>query len=659
MLSGDDAALDSFGAAVAIEDDVLVVGAPGDDANGADAGAFYVFEWDGATWMPGIKTTGPGAGALIGSSIDFDGGYIAVGAPGDNGAQGSVYVYQYTGGAVNLQDTASGENAVDSFGASLDLDGNRLIVGAPAHDIGSEINNGAAYIFERSGSTWNQIHKLTNQADPGSQTGDAFGSAVGISGAISVVGAQDFDDGALTEAGRAYIFQNGSIRAALRASDVRATDKFGNAVAIDGSTVVVAAFSARVGGENNAGYVYVFNEPGGGWSGLLTEDQQFASPTTPDDGNFFGSDVALEDSLLVIGEYRAEGGGIAHVYEDMGGGFAFDESVIGSDTAANDDFGVSVGVTLAEERVAVGANREDPGGVSNAGAVYVFDDDIVDPSELLLFPDPLVFQDVIFGQGSPAETMTVENIGASDVTISNIALNSGALFTIVGGTCGNTFPFVLGVGASCTLDIVLDATSLGGGDFGRKTDTVVVTSDALGSPDTAVVQGYVLGANLFDNPSFEAPLNPAADWVQTGQLVFDPISGEFVYLSERFCGLTGTAPDGDCVFRFADTDEIETVGQVVNTPGGTPSDEYRVGVYVAGQNVSPTAASEIEILLFDGGGQVGSFVCPIGLTGTFNFQFISCLFTTGVTYDQIVGIIRYDSTAGIMGIDAAELRRRQ
>ena len=76
--------------------------------------------------------------------------------------------------------------------------------GGSAHDdISANTDQGSAYVFVRSGTTWNQQQKLT--ASDGAAD-DQFGYSVAISGDTAVVGAPDDDIGAKSDQGSAYVF---------------------------------------------------------------------------------------------------------------------------------------------------------------------------------------------------------------------------------------------------------------------------------------------------------------------------------------------------------------------------------------------------------------------------------------------------------------------
>ena len=89
---------DYFGVSVSVDGDTLVVGAHRDDDTVTDAGAFYIFERSGTTWTQSTKLQAPtpeGSGTF-GRAVAMDGDYIVVGArdnPLTATLSGASYVY--------------------------------------------------------------------------------------------------------------------------------------------------------------------------------------------------------------------------------------------------------------------------------------------------------------------------------------------------------------------------------------------------------------------------------------------------------------------------------------------------------------------------------------------------------------------------------------
>jgi hypothetical protein len=160
--------------------------------------------------------------------------------------------------------TASDGAFFDQFGISVAVSGSTAVVGANLHTVGSNTDQGAAYVFVESGGTWSQQAELT-ASDGGKY--DNFGWSVAASGSTAVVGA----DGHLASSpyscgpGGAYVFvESGatwSQQAELTASDSGKNDCFGASVAVSGSTAVVGAFQHMVGSNTQQGAAYVMGTP--------------------------------------------------------------------------------------------------------------------------------------------------------------------------------------------------------------------------------------------------------------------------------------------------------------------------------------------------------------------------------------------------------------
>ena len=213
---------------------------------------------------------------------------------------------------------------------------------------------GAAYAFVRSGTRWSQQAEL--KASDGAPS-DQFGTSVAISGSTAVVGAYRKDSGA----GAAYIFvRSGTTwtqQAELTASDRAAGDGFGSSVAISGSSVVVGATYHL-----HAGAAYVFVRSGTTWTQQV---ELTASDGVANDN--FGLSVGLSGSTAVVGaRFKNSNTGAAYVFGRSGTAWTQLAKLTASDGAANDYFGISV--AISGTTVVVGAY----GKASFTGAAYTF-----------------------------------------------------------------------------------------------------------------------------------------------------------------------------------------------------------------------------------------------------------------------------------------------
>lgn len=262
---GDDG--DAFGYSVALDGDTLVIGAVGRDHNVFAAyGAAYVFTRSGTTWTQQARLlhTDGWTSDNFGQDVAIDGNTLVVstGAADVNSVQnqGAAWVYVRNGSTWMLQDkiTASDAAMFDEFGRSVDIDGNRILIGSLAR-IGANEYQGAAYVFERTGSIWNETAKLV-AAD--GAFNDRFGFSVALEGEVAVIGS--FGDDASGEGqGSVRIFaKTGGAwqpRATRFAHDAETFAGLGYCVAVSGNDVAAGAHSDDVGDALDQGSVYVFN----------------------------------------------------------------------------------------------------------------------------------------------------------------------------------------------------------------------------------------------------------------------------------------------------------------------------------------------------------------------------------------------------------------
>jgi hypothetical protein len=177
------------GVSVALSADgsTAIVGGPADNA---DVGAVWVFIRDSGVWVQQAELVGTGATAnsIQGGSVALsaDGNTAIVGGRGDNAFAGAVWIFTRSAGAWTQQGAklvGSGAVGVAEQGWSVGLsgDGNTAVVGGLADNS----NVGAAWVFVRSGTTWNQpVAKLVGT---GGTLTSAQGSSVAISGDGSTI----------------------------------------------------------------------------------------------------------------------------------------------------------------------------------------------------------------------------------------------------------------------------------------------------------------------------------------------------------------------------------------------------------------------------------------------------------------------------------------
>lgn len=208
----DGLAFDWFGHALAVNGSTLIVGADGVDTNGTNSGAVYlydIFDAFNPVQINKLFATGGASNDFFGSSVAINGNSAFAGAWGDdeNGTDaGAVYMFNATTGQQLNKLMASDGASGDKFGRSVCASEASVIIGSEENDDNGS-GSGSAYLFDAITSL--QSSKLLpNDGD----SGDKFGSAVAISETTAIIGATGFDIGAsgepdfISNSGAVYIF---------------------------------------------------------------------------------------------------------------------------------------------------------------------------------------------------------------------------------------------------------------------------------------------------------------------------------------------------------------------------------------------------------------------------------------------------------------------
>jgi len=390
-----------------------------------------------------IKAPGPWVGFQFGAAMDMFGDLVVVGDPLDSveyNSAGAAYVYGYSGGAWVSQGrlTASDPRWGAAFGFSVSIHANFLLVGAP-HDDEAGPQAGAAYVFRHNGSAWVEQVKL-QAADPGA--GDQFGHAVALGDGVALITAvEDSDQG--SQSGSLYVFRfdgtDWNQEAKLYASEPAPYERFGQSAALDAGAAVVGA-----NGDNGTGAAYVFRQGPGGWA----EEGRVAAPDAGD-GDWFGYSVGISGNVLVAGALHnddaGESSGSAYVFRrDTAGRWRHESKLTAWDAAADDRFGVSVGVS--GDVVVVGAFLDDDG-ANRAGSAYVYRRQ--------------------GGAWAPAAKLTASNPGVEDIFGAAVAVGGGRVLVgsntddLVNDDYGTVYVF--GGIDDCNENLVLDLCDVVGG----------------------------------------------------------------------------------------------------------------------------------------------------------------------------------------------------
>lgn len=258
---------DGFGYAVSLSGTRLVVGAPYATSfigNNANAGMIYLFEFDGTNWVQRVERRSPNetVNGYFGTSVDFDGDVVLVGAPGESSETGRAYAYRDLA-LLTSPIALTGIDPGDQFGTSVSVydpapgtpNDESIAVGSPFR------STGEAYVF-----TGAAFGTTTTIPSPTAVAGARFGWSVSLFDGRLAVGAPT---GTVTGTPRGEVFVFSGVGFTTTATLVGAsTNQFGFSVAMDAGTLIVG--SPRTA--TSRGSALVFSRSAEVWTeeGVLT-----------------------------------------------------------------------------------------------------------------------------------------------------------------------------------------------------------------------------------------------------------------------------------------------------------------------------------------------------------------------------------------------------
>ncbi len=283
------------------------------------------------------------------------------------GAQsGAVYAYGCAMGEWTQDQVLVGDDTdvFDEFGESIAFDGETLVVGAPSKDDGGIEDSGAAYVYVKVGDFWEERGRLSA---PALAAGARFGDAVAVDGGTMLIGAPGADSGA----GEVHEFlRDGdgewSWRSTLTASNAAAGDGFGSAVALDGAIAVVGAPHRTWSGQANSGRAYIFIRLVQNWA-----QQQQISSNAFFAANFGGT-VGVSGTTIAVGAPGLDNGGdggLVRVYSLFAQFWSQQAQFDIRDGTGGEEYGRSLSVD--GDTIVVGAPGFDYDG-ARLGAVVVY-----------------------------------------------------------------------------------------------------------------------------------------------------------------------------------------------------------------------------------------------------------------------------------------------
>ncbi len=370
LFSPNTSSYEWFGRSAAICGSTFVVGAQSQKA--------YIYQHDGVSWNhTATLMASDNAGGGYSQTIAMDGDVIAVGAPGTYPTDGTVYVYQFDG-KMTWGETAilnaSDAQSHDRFGWSLAIQGDAIVVGSIwVVDAGGPAS-GSAYIFRSNGVIWVEEAILVPSD---SETEDAFGVSVAINNGFIVVGSKNNIELLGDNVGSAYVYQFDGVGWSevqrLIAHDRHGAAHFGSSVTMTNGTIAVGAW--QVSTSTGFGAVYVYQTDCNG-NGVLDMDdipsgfsEDLNSNGIPDEcedtlcpgdrkvfsldadtTDFYGGSVDLDGDVMVVGspwdtQSGMMGAGSVYVYRFDGANWVEEAHLVPSEGQMWGQFGQSVAIS--------------------------------------------------------------------------------------------------------------------------------------------------------------------------------------------------------------------------------------------------------------------------------------------------------------------------
>ena len=497
----------SFGYSVSIDGNTIAVGALGGIDDVKEGAVAYVFERNAGGANNWGKTNKLSASDdsqfdFFAIEIGISGDTIVAGAAGadvgGNADQGAAYIFERNQGAPGnwgevKKLTASDGATNDQLGRSVSISGDTIAVGASRDDIGANVDQGSAYIFDRSqggAGNWGLTKKVL---DPQGESGERFAFAVALSGDRLVVGSPNSAGNRLLNRGKAFLLDRnlggpdnwGEFQTVAGSTN----DSFGFSVATDGPTVAVGAPGERVGVNGGQGSASVFRP-------------------------VIGSNPEIKGQTVTTGQGRSGGGLLATVGDDATPPGSLLVSVISASpgitlTAIENEFGRIVGAATASCAVPVGSHSvvlqvTDGNGLTATGNLTVNVTANAAPTlgtypaahvslggSTTVFPSAPPSDDTGFssiGVSAPGFTGSLSATARGDVTVNNAGPPGNYTVTVTAtDTCGvsaapKTFMMtVLGQTGLITVNTAADITANDGACSLREAIVGANTNTASGA----------------------------------------------------------------------------------------------------------------------------------------------------------------------------------
>ena len=382
-----------FGSSIAIDGDVMVVGAIRDSAAGPDSGSAYIFERDeSGQWIQQLKIVPEDTESndFFGTSVSVSGNTVAIGAVGDVfdanpelfSFTGSVYIYKKTETIWELDEKINAPEEHDAFGMSVALSGDTLFVGAMnAKSTGGYDEQGKVCVYKRDPKTtplWSTSQApiiLYNQAYFGNAM--AFNNDTLMVGAMSHTTYNPWRDDVGATAVLGLNNNEWTLAQSLIPDKATAEAMFGFSIAIQDDLAVIGSLEGSSAGDYS-GAAYVYRNNGVSW-----EEEAKLLPFDNETWGGFGFSVAISDNYVIVGSPGKSFGSLAgavYLFLKKGNEWVEETILTASDAMADALFGISTEVV--DNYLVVGAPGQD-----YVGSLYFYNLDMIADTDNDGIPD--------------------------------------------------------------------------------------------------------------------------------------------------------------------------------------------------------------------------------------------------------------------------------
>lgn len=310
---------DRFGRAVAMTEDRMAIGAINADAGGADVGAVYLFErhlGGNDNWGEAVQIvpTNIAPSSHFGLSVALDGDLLAVGAPeadlfGTGVPSGAVFLFGRNQGGPGAWGEILRWAPTDAacsnglFGWSVALSGDRLVVGVPQYNVAGSavVQEGAVFCLARGVGGADRWGWTQTIAAVETNLSREFGWEVSLDEDLLAVGAPGMTAGSVPNAGRIFVYEDVGtgvfqlVRELDRRSDT--ARRFGYSLSVNGSQLFIGA--PYDSGAQNIGAAFLYERAGVGstnWNLI----ERFTRPAGSTAG-LYGSAVRYKRGTAIVG----------------------------------------------------------------------------------------------------------------------------------------------------------------------------------------------------------------------------------------------------------------------------------------------------------------------------------------------------------------------